>query len=58
MKQKTLSDLYDEYKLRHNGKPKHDFSHFAIVMSSLEHHRTLIRPMINWWYGYKTMNRK
>ncbi len=46
---KTLSDLYEEYKIRHNGKPKHSFSHFIRVMSVLDHHRTYIRPKIEWW---------
>ena len=45
---KTLSDLYEEYKIKHNGKPKHSFSHFIRVMSMVEHHRTYIRPKIEW----------
>jgi len=46
---KTLSDLYEEYKIKHNGKPKHSFSHFIRVMSMVDHHRTHIRPKIEWW---------
>ena len=41
---KSLTDLYEEYSKRYNGKPKHDFGHFIRVMSQLNHHRTLIRP--------------
>lgn len=46
---KTLSDLYDEYKLRHNNFPKYDFGHFIRVMAMYEHHRTIIRPRIRRW---------
>jgi hypothetical protein len=46
---KSLSDLYEEYKIKHNGKPKHSFSHFIIVISKLEHHRSYIRHQIEWW---------
>ncbi len=46
---KTLSDLYEEYKIKHNGKPKHSFSHFIRVMSMIDHHRIYIRPKIEWW---------
>ena len=46
---KTLTDLYDEYSQRHNGKPKHSFSHFIRVASRIDHHRTYIRPKIEWW---------
>jgi hypothetical protein len=46
---KNLSDLYEEYKIKHNGKPKHSFSHFIRVMSMIDHHRTYIRPKIEWW---------
>jgi hypothetical protein len=46
---KTLSDLYKEYKIKHNGKPKHSETHFAVVRSSLSHYREIIRPMIEWW---------
>ncbi len=45
---KTLSDSYEEYKIKHNGKPKHDFSHFITVMNMIDHHRTHIRPKIEW----------
>lgn len=40
---KTLSDLYDEYVIKYNGHPKHDFSHFIRVASMINHHRTYIR---------------
>ncbi len=56
-KRKTLSDLYDEYVSRHNGKPKHDFSHFIKVMSMYEHHHTLIRPMIKWWQELRKVDK-
>ena len=46
---KTLNDLYEEYKIKYNGKPKHSFSHFIRVISMVEHHRTHIRPKIEWW---------
>ncbi len=46
---KTLTDLYVEYKIRYNGKPKHSFHHFIRVMTMLEHHRTYIKPKIKWW---------
>jgi hypothetical protein len=46
---KTLNDLYEEYKIKYNGKPKHRFSHFIRVISMVEHHRTYIRPKIEWW---------
>lgn len=46
---KTLTDLYNEYSQRHNGKPKHSFSHFIRVISMIDHHRTNIRPKIEWW---------
>ena len=46
---KTLTDLYNEYVLRYNGNPKHNFLHFIRVMSSIEHHRNYIRPQIQWW---------
>jgi hypothetical protein len=46
---KTLSDLYQEYKIRHDEKPKHSFSHFIRVMSEIYHHRTYIRTKIEWW---------
>ena len=45
----TLNDLYKEYEVRHGGNPKHDFTHFIVVMVKLEHHRELIRPKIQWW---------
>ncbi len=43
---KTLSDLYEEYKIRYNGKPKHSFSHFIRIMDMIDHHRTYIRTKI------------
>jgi hypothetical protein len=46
---KSLTDLYNEYTQRHNGKPKHDFGHFIRVMSMIDHHKTYIRPKIEWW---------
>jgi len=46
---KTLTALYNEYALRYNGIPKHNFSHFIRVMSMIEHHRIHIRPQILWW---------
>jgi hypothetical protein len=49
MKRKTLTDLYNEYVEKYNGKPKYNFSHFIRVVSMIEHHRIYIRPMIEWW---------
>ncbi len=46
---KTLSDLYEEYKIKYNGKPKYSFSDFIRIMSMVDHHRTYIRPKIEWW---------
>ncbi len=46
---KTFTILYKEYSKRYNNNPKHNFSHFIKVMSMIEHHRTIIRPMIKWW---------
>lgn len=46
---KTLSELYEEYKIQHNSKPKHSFHHFIVVITNLEHHKTIIRPQIIWW---------
>lgn len=46
---KTYDELYDDYKLKHNNKPKNDFEHFLIVLSKIHHHRELIRPKIIWW---------
>lgn len=47
--EKSLNTFYEEYKVRHNGKPKHDYSHFIKVMSMIIFHRTMIRPKIKWW---------
>jgi hypothetical protein len=49
MKRRTLNELYNEYKIRHGGSPKHSFAHFIRVMNMLTHHKTLIRPRIQWW---------
>ena len=49
MEEKTLSNLYEEYQEKHNGKPKHSFAHFATVLSKLRHHRKYIRPKIIFW---------
>lgn len=46
---KTLNTLWEEYIIRHNGTPKHTFEHFIRVLSSIHHHRELIRPKIEWW---------
>jgi len=46
---KTLTNLYNEYSQRYSGKPKHSFSHFIRVVSRIDHHRTYIRPQIEWW---------
>jgi len=46
---KTLTDLYNEYSQRYNGNPKHNFSRFIRVMSKIDHHRTYIKPKIEWW---------
>ena len=46
---KSLTDLYNEYTQRHNGKPKYSFSYFIRVMSMIDHHKTYIRPKIEWW---------
>jgi hypothetical protein len=53
MNKKTLTDLYEEYKNKYNGKNKHNFSHFIRVMSMINHHRTFIRPKIIWWEDLK-----
>ncbi len=52
MVRKTLTDLYEDYKNRHDGKPKHSFHHFIRVMSMIDFHRTYIRPKIKWWSNY------
>lgn len=46
---KTLTDLYDEYSQKYDGKPKHNFSHFIRVISRINHHKTYIKPKIVWW---------
>lgn len=46
---KSYSDLYDDYTIKYNGKPKYDFIHFITVLSKIHHHRELIRPQIKWW---------
>jgi len=46
---KDIRYLYKEYYDKHNGNPKHDFSHFIRVRSSIIHHKEKIRPMIIWW---------
>jgi hypothetical protein len=45
----SLSKLYDDYVVRYNGLPKHDFSHFIRIISMWSHHNTYIRPKIRWW---------
>jgi hypothetical protein len=49
MKRKTLSDLFEEYKIKHNGNPKHDFPYFIKTISQITFHREHIRPQIIWW---------
>lgn len=46
---KTITNLYEEYVERHNGKPKHSFSRFIRVMSHIIHHKEEIKPQIIWW---------
>ena len=46
---KTFTKLYKEYSQKYNNNPKHNFNHFIKVMSMIEHHRNIIRPMIKWW---------
>jgi hypothetical protein len=46
---KTLTDLYNEYYIRYNRNPKHDFSHFIKVIGRINHHITYIKPKIRWW---------
>jgi len=46
MMRKSYIDLYEEYKIKHNNKPKHNYSHFIRVIAHIDHHRTLIRPQI------------
>lgn len=53
--EKTLSEQFQEYKLRYNGNPKHDFEHFLITMSNLRFHRDNIRPKIGWWQELKRL---
>ncbi len=55
---KTLSDFYEDYKIRYNGVPKHSFSHFIRVISMLEHHRKYIRPKIEWWSNFDIKYKK
>ena len=43
---KTYSELYDEYSKRYDGKPKHYFPHFLIVLSSIHFHREINKPKI------------
>lgn len=50
---KTYSILYDEYNKRYNNKPKYNFEYFLKVLSSIHHHRELIRPQIKWWSEIK-----
>lgn len=50
---KSLSDLYEEYSQRYNGKPKHSFSHFIRVCSSLQHYYSIIRPKKIWWINVR-----
>jgi len=45
----SLSEKYDKYCDKYNGNPKHDFSHFARVVSMVSFHREFIRPKIQFW---------
>ena len=49
--QQILQKYEVEYsvKIKHNGKPKHSFSHFIRVISMVDHHRRYIRTKIEWW---------
>ena len=42
---------YNEYVKNCKKKPR-TFGDWLILMSKLEHHRTIIRPMIIWWQEY------
>ena len=46
--EKILSELYDEYKARHNGHPKHGIAHYMTIRSKITFHKTYIRPKIIW----------
>jgi hypothetical protein len=45
---KNLSDLYQEYKIRHDEKLNIVSPHFIRVMTEIYHQRTYIRPKIKW----------
>lgn len=54
----TYDELYTIYSNNYNGKPKHDYSHFIKVISSLKFHNELIRPKIIWWQTLRiTLNK-
>lgn len=51
-----LTDMYENYKQKHNGEPKHPFGHFAYVMAKYDHHREIIRPSIQFWQEVREKN--
>jgi len=53
MNKKTLNNLYCDYAIKYNGKQKHNYSHFILVMSALNFHHEIIRPQIKWWHDLK-----
>ncbi len=46
---KDLNKLWEEYRDRYDGEPKHGYPYFVKVMSKIQHHRELIRPYIDFW---------
>lgn len=44
----TNYQKYEQY-VRNSKKTPRSFGNWLILMSKLEHHRTIIRPMIIWW---------
>ena len=43
------NESYNKYSQKYNGKPKHNFSHFIKVINMIKHHKTYIRPKIEWY---------
>lgn len=49
MKRLSYDDLFEQYKKKYDGLPKHNYNHFVTTIAKIKHHRTFIRPMIKWW---------
>ena len=52
LKRKTINDIYEEYIRNCKTKPT-EFGTFLRIYSSINHHRTYIRPQIKWWHDLR-----